>query len=76
MEEKMIITIARECGSGGHIIANELASRFNFKVYDKEKLIDKAHEVGMFDELETFFADKKRRQPKVAGVFSRFFPEN
>ena len=54
----MIITIARECGSGGHVIANELASRFNFKVYDKEKLINKAHEVGMYDELETFFAEE------------------
>ena len=34
----MIITIARQCGSGGHEIGKELASRLGMELYDRKKL--------------------------------------
>ena len=34
----MIITVGRECGSGGHAIAVELANRYGIKLYDHNLL--------------------------------------
>ena len=34
----MIITIARQCGSGGHEIGKELASRLGLELYDRKRL--------------------------------------
>ena len=33
----MIITIARQCGSGGHEIGKELASRLGLELYDRKE---------------------------------------
>ena len=38
----MIITIARQCGSGGHEIGKELASRLGLELYDRKKLEEEA----------------------------------
>ena len=38
----MIITIARQCGSGGHEIGKELASRPGLELYDRKKLEEEA----------------------------------
>ena len=38
MEKQLIISISRECSSGGHEIASELARRFNLPLYDKSIL--------------------------------------
>lgn len=38
-----IITISRQCGSGGHSIGNELAKRLNVPFYDKEISIKKRY---------------------------------
>ena len=45
----MIITIARQCGSGGHEIGKELASRLGLELYDRKKLEEEAKKLG-FDE--------------------------
>ena len=42
----IIINIGRQIGSGGHIIARQLASDFNCKFYDKELLQLAARESG------------------------------
>ena len=39
----MIITIARQCGSGGHEIGKELASRLGLELYDRKKLEEEAN---------------------------------
>lgn len=54
----MIITIARECGSGGHEIGEQLAEHYGIQLYDKKKLIEKAKENEMYEEMETFFSEK------------------
>ncbi len=34
--QRKIITISRQCGSGGHSIGNELAKRLDVSFYNKE----------------------------------------
>ena len=41
-----VITISRQCGSGGHSIGNELAKRLNVQFYDKEIIEMTAKESG------------------------------
>lgn len=45
----MIITIARQCGSGGHEIGKELASRLGLELYDGKKLEEEAKRLGKLD---------------------------
>ena len=54
----MIITIARQCGSGGHEIGKELASRLGLELYDKKRLEQEAKNIGKFDENRDFFEEK------------------
>lgn len=54
----MIITIARQCGSGGHEIGKELASRLGMELYDRKKLEKEAKKLGKFDENKEFFQEK------------------
>ena len=51
----MIITIARQCGSGGHEIGKELASRLGLELYDRKKLEEEAKKLGKLDENKEFF---------------------
>ena len=39
MDERTVITIGREFGSGGHEIGMKLAERLGIKCYDKELLV-------------------------------------
>lgn len=60
----MIVTIGREHGSNGHIIARELAERLGCPCYDKE-IVDAAAEKSSFSKeiLDSF--DEKRVSPYV-----------
>ena len=51
MEEKTIITISREFGSGGREIGKKLAEQLGFAFYDKELIEIAAKESGMDKEL-------------------------
>lgn len=55
---EMIITIARQCGSGGHEIGRELASRLGMELYDRKKLEEEARKLGKYDENKEFFQEK------------------
>lgn len=46
-EKKVIITISREFGSGGHSIAMEVAKRLNIPYYDKELIKQVALKTGL-----------------------------
>lgn len=58
MDKQLIITIGREFGTGGHLIAEELAKRFDLTLYDhnlleyiaKEKNVD-YNELKKYDEI-------------------------
>lgn len=46
-----IITIGRQCGSGGREIGNKLSEMLNIKCYDKELLQRAAKESGLSEEI-------------------------
>lgn len=54
----MIITVARECGSGGHAIGSALAEYYGIKCYDRHILVAEAKKQGKYEELESFFSEK------------------
>ena len=51
MDERTVITIGREFGSGGHEIGMKLAERLGIKCYDKELLTEAAKHSGLCEEL-------------------------
>lgn len=51
MNEKTVITIGREFGSGGHEIGQKLADELGIKCYDKELLALASKESGLCEEL-------------------------
>jgi len=51
MSDKLIITIGRECGSGGRHIGKKLAEELGIKYYDKELLTEAAKKSGLCREL-------------------------
>ena len=51
MDERTVITIGREFGSGGHEIGMKLAEKLGIKCYDKELLELAAKESGRCEEL-------------------------
>lgn len=55
MAEQLIISISREYGSGGHVIAEGLAKRFNLPLYDRN-LLDhiSAEKNGNIEELRKY----------------------
>ena len=44
MSKQLIISLSREFGSGGHLIAEKLAERFELPLYDKNLLREIAGE--------------------------------
>lgn len=55
MDKQVIISIGREFGSGGHIIAEELAKRFDIPLYDRNILDHIAEEkCGNSEELKKY----------------------
>ena len=69
MEEKYIISIGRQLGSGGREIANRLAEQLNIPVYDKKLLEVTAKETGI-DATIFESADEKESNPFMRGIFA------
>ena len=60
-DNKLIITINREFGSGGREIAYKLGSLLDIKVYDKNKLEEIEEELGVANELpDDIYAIQKK----------------
>ena len=51
MTNNLIITIGRQCGSGGKLIGEMLAGKMGVKCYDKELLAMAAKDSGLCEEL-------------------------
>ena len=54
----MIITIARQCGSGGHEVAQILADKLGLELFDKNRLLEEARKLGKEDEFSDFFNER------------------
>lgn len=51
MSGNLVVTIGRQCGSGGKIIGQKLAERLGIECYDKELLAAAAKNSGLCEEL-------------------------
>ena len=58
MKHPVIITIARQFGSGGHEIGRRLAEKLGIPCYDKELLTHAAQESGLSEEVVAYFDEK------------------
>ena len=50
MKDQLIITLGREFGSGGRVIAEALAKRFDIPIYDRHLITEIANKTGMSPE--------------------------
>lgn len=66
MSKQLIISVSREFGSGGHVIAEKLAERFNLPLYDKNLL----REIAGERDLNAQKLEKYDEVPKLR-LFSR-----
>lgn len=73
MNEKFVINIGRQLGSGGREIGEKLAAELNISYYDKELIELASQESGLCKE---FFekADEKASQGLIGGLFGMRFP--
>ncbi len=53
----MLITIARQCGSDAKSVGEMLSKRYQIPVYNKDILIERAKEKGVYDQMPNFFAE-------------------
>ena len=66
---KLIVTIDREYGSGGHEVARRLADRLGLKLYDEEIIAKAAEKTGYREE---YIKDNEEKAPdfSISGIFS------
>lgn len=58
MNEKIVITIGRQYGSGGHQVARELSKMLGIKMYDKELIDIAAKESGISENILKAYDEK------------------
>ena len=69
-EEKFVITISRQFGTGGHEIGAELARRLGVKLLDKQILNEVARRAGVVEEA---MAKLEARNPLWRDDFTNFY---
>lgn len=72
MDEKYVITIGRQFGSGGYTIARHLAERLGIKFFDKELLALAAKESGFKESLFEQKDEKKSLFDFICSVHTVF----
>lgn len=70
-DQKIIINVGRQIGSGGRVIAKKLAEEFGCKFYDKELLNLAARESGF---SEKFFEQNDERKGFLRSLFHFHVP--
>ena len=68
MEDKVIVTIDREFGSGGHEVAKRVAERLGIPFYDEEIIARAAENTGYHEE---YIRDNDEKAPELS--FSNMF---
>ena len=69
-EEKFVITISRQFGTGGHEIGAEIARRLNVKLLDKQILNEMARK---FNVVEEAVEKIESRNPLWRDDFTQFY---
>ena len=70
-DHKVIVTIDREFGSGGHEVARRLAERLGVPLYDEEIIVRAAAETG-YHEAYIKSNDEKAPELTISGMFGSF----
>lgn len=73
LQEPYVITIGRQTGSGGKIIANALAKRLGIAYYDKDILSQAAEETGLGRNVFHRTSDKRSFFNQFMGAVQPFF---
>lgn len=68
LPEKYVITVGRQMGSGGRLLARMLADRLGIAFYDKELLLQAARAAGLSPEF--FERNDERRPHFISGLFN------
>ena len=68
MKDKVIVTVDREFGSGGHEVAKRLAERLGIPFYDEEIIARAAASTGYQEE---YIRDNDEKAPELS--FSNMF---
>ena len=71
LDHKVIVTIDREFGSGGHEVARRLAERLGVPLYDEEIIARAAAETG-YHEAYIKSNDEKAPELTISGMFGAF----
>ena len=71
LDHKVIVTIDREFGSGGHEVARRLAERLGVPLYDEEIIARAAAETGYHEEYIKS-NDEKAPELTISGMFGAF----
>ena len=71
LDHKIIVTIDREFGSGGHEVARRLAERLGAPLYDEEIIARAAAETG-YHEAYIKSNDEKAPELTISGMFGAF----
>ena len=66
--EKLVITIGRQTGSGGRLVAKQLSQKLNIPYYDREILEEAAKQSGMSAEL--FELSDEKKHPSLLYAFA------
>ena len=69
MEQKILISIGRQFGSGGKAVARILGTRLGIPVYDHEIILEAARESGFSRELFEQ-SDERKRSLSLSSLFS------
>ncbi len=78
MERQIIITIGREFGSGGHVIADMLADKLDLPLYDRKLINEVAEASGMDARVIKKYDEKPANSllSKSSGSYSNFMEDN
>lgn len=71
-ERKLVITISREYGSGGRMIAKRIAEEFHMQFYDREIITMTANEMNM-DEFEIESKEQKLTNSFLYDLVAQFY---
>lgn len=69
-QEKIIVTVAREYGSGGRYLGKLIAEQLGIKLYDKEFITKIAHETGLSEE---YIEDQEQKRNTLANLNNGYY---
>lgn len=70
LEKQIVITIAREYGSGGRYVGRLIADKLGIKFYDKEFITEVAKETGL---SEDYIENQEQKRESLAGLNNGYY---